>query len=299
MALHCRESVNSPSPRSDGSIDRTWIVEGTTDDAQAEQEVLKQAPTAYRGNIRAALPDTKPVQRGIWEVTYSYALPDSNDDPNNNSDEPQGDEPTLGTLEMDGSGGTEHVTQCLSQKAFPASGIPVPQEIVDRKIVGLHKDGVNGVDIDAPGSIWTVTKKWLPQAITGDYLQNLSYLRAKTNSAPYTLRWGYKGTKYQVEFPVGELRYLTTKATTTLTRRGVGVFEISYSMVHAKNRSNIKIADGSAGIIIPEKRAHDYLWMLYRKETLTGSYKATIETPECAFVSKMYEEDDFKSVLKF
>ncbi len=292
-----RESPNSPRKTNDGTIERVYIVDGTTDDVQAEQQGFTAAPAFYRGLFRNPFPDVTPTGRGIYEVTFTYEKAEQEDDQNN--DDPQGDNPTLGTLEMDGSGGTEHVTQCISQKAFPAAGAATPTEIVERKIVGLHKDGVNGVDIDSPGSVFTITKKWLPQAISGDYLMNLSYLRAKTNSASYTLRWGWKGSVYQIEFPTGELRYLSTRATTSFTRSGIGVWEISYSMMHAKNRTQIKLADGSAGIIIPEKKGHEYLWCMYRKENLTGSYKATIETPECAFIAQMYESEDFKSILKF
>jgi hypothetical protein len=280
--------------RSDGTIERAYIVEGTTDDVQAEAEAFAKAPTIYRGMVRGALPDTDPIGRGIFEVTFTYSPLES--DPNEGTDEPQGELPTLATLEIDGSGGTEHVTQCVKQTSY---GPIAAREIVDRRIVGLHKDGVNGVDIDVPGNVITMTCKWLPAAVTGDYVKKLLDLRGMTNKAPYTIKWGYKKQKYEIEFPAGELRYLYTKMSTTLTRKGTGVIEMSYSMLHSKNKKNITLTDGSNGIIIPEKRGHDYLWVFHKKQTLTGDLKVTIEVPHVAFLSTLYEEEDFKSILGF
>ena len=68
----CRESVNSPNPRSDGTIERIFIVEGTTDDKEAEDIVFGFAETTYRGLFRSALPDTKATGRGIFECTFIY-----------------------------------------------------------------------------------------------------------------------------------------------------------------------------------------------------------------------------------
>lgn len=292
--MACRESTQSPR-ESTGLIERVYIVEGTTDEVQAKGEAFAKAPATYRGFIRNPNPDVRPTSRGIFEISFRYE-PISLDD--QQEETPAGDTPTLGTLRMARAGGTEHVTQCLSQTAY---GPFRAQDIVDRRIVGLHRDGVNGVDMDIGGAVWTLTKRWLPTAITGTYLRSLSELASppKVNASPYTIRWAYRGSAYETEFAAGELRFTGIEANVTRTAAGLGVWEISYEFLHMANRANIQLTTDSSPIIVASKKGHEYLWAFYKKAELTGDFKVSIEVPEMAFVSKLYDEENFAAVLRF
>lgn len=272
--------------REGNTITRTFTVHGVLDYAQAEAQAYTAAEITYGGFVRQPAPRVREVQRGIFEAEFEYKPPGSDDD------DPQNEQPTLGTLEMDGSGGTRHVTQCLQQVAGPPGK---GQGIVNAKVVGWHKDGVNGVDIDIPGSTFTLTKKWLPQAITGNYLQGLGRLRGKTNRNPYTLAWGYRNTAYSITFDARELRFIRSRATTSITRSGAGVWDISYEFLYSPNREDLEIGED---ITLDFLAGHDYLWIVYKKKTITDP-ATTIEVPEMAFVSQMYEEEDYQSVLGF
>lgn len=295
--MACVESHKSRRKNTDGTIERIYIVSGTTDDVQAEAEAFAKAPPSYRGLIRNPRPDVVETDREIYEVTFTYQAPDGSEE--EEEQEPQGEFPTLGTLEVDTSGGTEHVTQCLSQVAY--SNSVTAKEIVERRIVGLHKDGVNGVDIDNRANVWRLTKKWLPAAITGAYLRKLDRLSSpsKVNQSPYTIKWAFRGNKYERTFEAGELRFLGYKASTSFTIRGTGVWEISYEFLFSGNRDAFELTTGSASIIVKSKKGHEYLWVMYKKEELTGDVKAAIEVPEVAFVSKLYEEANFAQELGF
>src|SRR5574343_796705 len=110
----CRESDRSPSKTKEGVYELTFIVEGTTDILEAEGLAYAKAPITYLGRFRKPGADASANGRGLFEFKFSY----ENDDEEEN-DEPQGDQPTIGTLQISGAGNTQHVSQCLSQVNYP------------------------------------------------------------------------------------------------------------------------------------------------------------------------------------
>lgn len=286
-----RESHLSPNHTKDNEIQVVIVVHGTIDRQEARDKAYEQAPAFYGGLPRKPGSDLRWINRGIAEVTFTYGFTFSDDEA------PQGELPTLATLEIKGSGGTFHTSQCISQVGYPAGK---GQGIVDCKAVGLHRDGVNGVDIHVSGSQYTLTCKWLPAAITGGYIDGLDDLQGKMNSQAYTIRWGFNQSLYSLECPAGELLFTDYSAKTSFTRAGVAVWEFSYSMVRIKNRTNIDLGKNKAGtaIVATTKKGHEYLWVWYsRKEIANPS--VYIEVPEMAFVSKVYEEANFQQKLGF
>jgi hypothetical protein len=273
--------------REGNTITRTFIVYDVLDYAQAEAQAYAAADLTYGGFVRQPGPRVRETHRGIFEAEFEYKPPGGDDD------DPQNENPTLGTLEMDASGGTRHVTQCISQVGGPPGK---GQGIVDAKVVGWHKDGVNGVDIDIPGSVFRLTKKWLPQAIGGNYLLGLAGLRGKTNQSPYTLAWGYRNVAYSITFDARELRFLNSQAKTSFNAKtGVGAWDITYEFLYSKNREDLNIGEN---ITLDFLAGHDYLWVVYKKKTIQNP-ATTIEVPEMAFVAQMYEEENYQAVLGF
>jgi hypothetical protein len=272
--------------REGNTITRTFIVYDVLDYAQAEAQAYAVADITYGGFVRQPGPRVRETHRGIFEAEFEYKPPGGDDD------DPQGELPTLGTIETDGSGGTRHVTQCLSKTMYPAGK---GQGLVTAKVVGWHKDGVNGTDIDIPGTTFTLTKKWLPQAISGNYLLGLSRLRGKTNSLPYTLAWGYRNVAYSITFDAGELRFLFHRARTNITKSGAGIWEITYAMLHAENLTNVDMGES---ITVASIKGHQYVDVVYKKKTITNP-ATTIEVPEMVGVNTMYREENFASVLGF
>lgn len=284
--MPAHEKPDGVSKSREGTITRTFVVYDVLDQLQAEAQAYAAASVTYMGLVRRPGIASRSTGYAQWEAEFEYAVPEDDDE------DPQGELPTLGTLEMDGSGGTRHVTQCISQTAYPAGK---GQGLVDAKVVGWHKDGVNGADIDIPGGTITLTKKWLPQAITGSYLRGLQRLRGKTNKNPYTLAWAFRKKAYSITYDPGELRFLFHRAKTSVTRAGTGVWELTYAMADSENRANVDIGEG---ITIPSIRGHQYLSVVYKKKTITNP-ATTIEVPEMALVSTMYEEEDFFAKLGF
>src|SRR5262245_49316705 len=240
MPAIARQAPNTPSKTREGTWQLDYVVSGTTDEIEAIAAAYQQNPPALLNNQ-----PRKPGEglswdnRGIAKVTFEFGPFDDKDE------DPQGNNPTLATLQVKGAGATFHTSQCLSQIGYPEG--PKVQGIVDAKVVGLHRDGVNGVEIKVPATQYTLTCKWLPAAISGSYFDGLDDLQGRTNESKYTIVWGLRGTKYQIECDIGELFFDDYEAKTSVTRAGVDVWEFSYSLIRIKNRVNIDLGKSTDG----------------------------------------------------
>jgi hypothetical protein len=239
------------------------------------------------------IPTKREVGRGHYEFTFQYKQGEG-EDPNN---EPQGDLPTIGKLTFEPVNGTQHVTQCLYQTGY-ANGVNT-RPIADSRIVGLHKDGVNGVDIDSPGSLITLEKLFLPGAISGNYIAGLELLRGCVNLYPYTIGWALNSARYQRTYEPDELRFMGATLSVTETPKGLSAWSVQYKWLHANNHRNIEFATGSAPIIVPYIGGHNYIWVFYDKSQINGDIAATIEVPKAVFVSYMYPLANFIQFIGF
>lgn len=295
-----REAVESCIPQQDGSITRTWIIDGTIDDQQAEAAAFTAAPPFYRGRLRSNAPSVDITGRGIWRYTFTYNIVGLADD----SEEPTGDLPTIGTIDIDSSGGTQHVTQCYIQQAYgqQETNQAIASALVNARVVGFHKDGVHGVDIDVPGTTYTLTRKFLPQAISGSYLYRLSHLRGHINFYPWTLSWGFgRNNIYSIQFEICSLKFMGFRANIGKTAKGNGCWDISYILRHEPNIKDLVVVEEGISsdhppIKVPFKAGHHYLWHLYKKREFAGG---TIEIPELTFQSRVCPFADFLFVLGF
>jgi hypothetical protein len=282
-----RQTINGINKTKDGDFELIFSNgDVILDDLQAEGQAYAAAPLTYRLYPRKPGVEMRSTGRGFWEATFTYG-------PVTQDEEEPG---SLGTIEIDGAGGTQHTNQCISQIAFPEGKF---QGLVDAKVVGWHRDGVNGTDVDIPGTTYTLTRKWLPNLITGDYLKGLGKLRGKTNRSPYTISWIFQQNNYSIEFDEGELRFLNHRAKTDFTKNGVGVWEISYSFLYSENLTDFDLGKTKDGTeITADIQGHEYVWFSYEKKEITAP-PATIEVPEAAFISQMYRDEDFQTVLGF
>lgn len=251
-----------------------FVVLGANDDIEAEGALWGKAPVNYRG-LRRDMDGVKREQLGSesWKFTIPYKPVDpaeeeeSGGDPNN----------PFGIIDFDTTGATTHITQCIEQVDYGAEA--AAPNIRLSRVVGLTKDGVEGVDIVVPQMEITATKEYDPDEITSAHILALMKLTGKVNSAPFILRG--------MTFLTGELLYLGC----TGTSKGRSNWELVHRFSASQNRQNIVI---SPAITVASKRGHDYLWVMYKADEKDNLF---VHTPDVAFVSKVYEEDDFGPVL--
>ena len=269
---YCIESFGSRSRVSAKEIEFRYDVLRVNDATQAFALLFTIAPTTYKGLVRDN-DNIKYDQEGYenWKFRVPYIPPE----PAEEEDGGDGSNP-FGIIDFDTTGASHHITQCLSQTAFPNGE---GGDIVLSRVVGLTKEGVDGVDVSVPQMTITATKVYEPEEITSQNIYELMKLTAKINAAPFVLRG--------MTFLIGELLFLGV----TGTSKGRTDWEMTYHFSASPNRQNIVI---NQTITVASKRGHDYLWVMYKVDEKNDRF---VHTPDIAFVSKVYEEDDFGPVL--
>lgn len=272
---YCYELFGS---RSGGSTETElrFIVLGANDDVQAEGVLWGEAPLTYRSLVRDVA-GLKREQVGVdsWEFRIPYKPAEASDDGDGGGGGGDPDSPH-GIIDFDTTGGTTHITQCIQQVDYGPEAAP---DIRLARAIGVHKDGVEGVDIVVPQMELTAKVTYEPDEITSAYIYELMKLTGKVNAAPFPLRG--------MTFLIGELLFLGA----TGTSAGRPDWEITYRFSASPNRQNLVI---SPTITVASKRGHDYLWVMYKVDEKNDRF---CHVPDVAFVSKVYEETDFGPVL--
>lgn len=271
--MKCYETFGSRQGDS-SQLTLTFIVDEVNDDQQALGHLFAVAPAKYRGLTRTG---SKIKQEQLGYQTWRFEVPYTPVDPA--EEENNGGDPTtpFGIIDFDTTGATQHITQCIEQADYGAEA--AAPNIRLSRVIGLTKDGVEGVDIVIPQMRFTATKTYEPANITSQFILDLMNLTGKTNSQPFTMR--------TLLFAAGELLFLGA----TGQSKGRKDWEITYQFSAIPNRRNIVI---SPQILVTSKRGHDYLWVMYNIDEKDDKF---VQTPSVAFVSKVYEEADFGPVL--
>lgn len=217
-----------------------------------------------------------------WEGTW--ILPAVPEFPGGTSDPGQASGPIT---EFDTTGGTQHVTQCISQVDYGPEAAPA---IRLARVVGLTRDGVDGVDVVIPKLELSITRTYPFATITSLYIKNLARMTGKVNIAPFQIDGN--------PFDAGELLFLGATGR-QITKDNEIKWEIAFRFSASENRANIVVyehEDEAKKITVGAKKGHDYLWVLYKKDEADNRF---VEVPDVAFVSKLYEDANFASTLGF
>jgi hypothetical protein len=271
--MACHEAAKSVKYNKDGSIDRSWVVYDVQDDTQAIFEALAKSTATYISRPRNPVPDVQNLGYSIWLVTFSYEHLEGEDGGGGGGD--TGD--ISGIVEFDTAGASQHLTQAIQQAVYPTSILDV------KNAIGWNGDTVEGVDIVVPQLEITLLKKLPLNYVTGVYVKNLARLTGKTNLVPYTI-----GSE---QFDAGELLFRGAQGTVANSQ-----WDLRCSMSASENRTSFTVGT----ITVNSKGGHDYLSVKYKKEEETaGGQTNIVPKPEFVFVSKVYEQADFRAVLGF
>lgn len=277
-----RETSDSRITKGDPPVEATfkWHVLECQDEEQAIGFVYADAPTDYRG-LAQDRPNALIEKTGYdtFLVTLPYILLAPGGDGGGGGG--GGDPDSGGIIEFDTTGGTQHLTQCVSQAGYGGDGGP---DICKARVVGLTRDGVEGVDIVIPKLEFVIPRVYPLEAIDGGFIRNLSRLTGKMNSDPYILAGSF--------YDPGELLFLGASGR-IVTKDGEQKWEIDYRFSASENRKNIIIREDPE-IKVLDKKGHDYLWVLYKKDEADNRF---VEVPDLAFVSRVYEEAMFALLL--
>jgi hypothetical protein len=256
---------------SNESIERLYTVIGTDDDAEAEAALLAATPSDYRDLLRTEY-KVEEQQLGLWKGTVTYS-------PLNLQQREPAD---LGSTEGEvsyatGSGTAKRLHSLETVNRYrDTSGDWFPVEPPDFKgLIGVQKDGVEGVEIGVPAPTYRETHVFTPASLTLAYRRTVSRMAYTVNEE------AFKG------FEAGEALFIGAEFTQRDSEKIIGV----YSFAISENETALTVGD-ITGI---EKDGHDYLWVLYGDaEDETAEY--IVKKPIAAYVERVYRRTDFASL---
>ena len=268
--LEAPESRELEAGRSN-SASRRYIIFQTDgdigDEAAAKDTLLATAPAAIGNLVIGTARVTETERADFWLGTVEYVSPGKlqTKDPPETGDS---------TFSFDTGGGTQHITQSLSNVGrYGQSGDTAPDF---KGAINVTHDSVEGCDIIVPVYNWSETHYKPDSAVTLAYRGTLFGLTGKVNNA------AFKG------FAAGEVLFLGASG----SKRGASDWEISYRFASSPNRASIT---DIPTITIPSKKGWEYLWIRYH-DVLDTAAKMLVKRPCAAYVEKVYEEGSFSGL---
>jgi len=242
---------------------RTFILEGTTDDAAAKDflEASVKQTWNYLKRMECTL---EPIHIdeatgvGIWDCTARYAKIVR-----------ETQEVGESSFSFDTGGGTQHVTQALGTVGTYVATGTAPDF---KGAIGVTSDSVDGVDITVPVYNFSETHIIDDEDVDGAYKATLFNLTGKVNNA------SFRG------FAAGEVLFLGASG----SKRGADDWEISFRFAASPNMTNIAVGD----ITVPAKAGWEYLWVQYADVEDTSANRL-VKRPVAATVNVVYNTADF------
>ncbi len=245
------------------SGERRYLVKGSASAMDIDALVASNTPAAYGNQVRNTY-DLRPVHVDedtpadcIWELVVRYVDPGS----------PY--QSAASTFSFDTGGGTQHLLASLATVGAFGGGAAVGD---NGNLIGVTEDGVEGVDVTVPIYQFSETHFFGDAAITDAYKAKLFALTGRTNNATF------RG------LAAGECLFLGASG----SKRGNGLWEITFKFAGSPNRTNFAIGD-ITGI---NKKGWEYLWVRFARGKSATLNRYT-QYPVSAYVEKVYEEGDF------
>jgi hypothetical protein len=153
--------------------------------------------------------------------------------------------------------------------------------------INVSKTGVEGVDIVVPVFKFSITRSF-----------RLADLRLDAGKSWLDQWWSYTGYVNSTELTLSyrgiSLTFKRRELLFTGVRGGQSGKEnvkLTFSFEASKTGNDVSVGNGA--IIVPIKRGWDYLWVDYFETT---SNNALIQSPRAAYVERVYNEIDFRTL---
>ena len=243
-----------------------YQVTGESDILAALALVQDEAPATWdimtRGEItlKDVHVDTENPDKCIFEASVKYAQ---------NVTQPLVIPLNGEAMSWDTGGGTQHVLASLSTVAAYGTGTSTDD---NGKLIGVTKDGVDGVDTTVPVFAFSITKVFAASEVGATYVAKVFALTGKTNNA------AWKG------FAAGEVLFLGASG----SPRGNNEVEITFKFAGSPNKTGLSVGS-ITGIA---KKGWEYMWVRYAPAKL-GTLKVMGQKPVAVYIEKVYDEGTY------
>lgn len=239
----------------DATVEQQWMLQGTADDCVAKDILKAASPAIYDGLVRQSW-RVEPEGHLLWRGTVQYGR--------FSRPQQEGDPPKI---TFDTGGGTIHVVNGSQVGAYAPSGMT---SIPAWGLVGVTKDGVEGVDIPAREFHWSETHILPIAYVSHDYAKTLYELTATVNSTAWRA------------YEAGEVLFKGASG----SARDADTCEITYSFAASPNLTNLTVG----GVTVLSKQGWDYLWVRYDDEL---NDNVVTKKVRMAYVHRVIERTDF------
>lgn len=272
-------TIVRPGTRGRATYTKSFKIFGSDDDQVVHAEVsqtIMQSLYYWQypyGNVQCTVETYTLSYIGdkAWQLTINYEKQGS--DPGGGDE--QDNEPVHRARSFDTSGGTQHITQGLSETKYG----PGPDQ---QKAIGVDDTTVNGVDIVIPALQWSETYDVPSAYVTASYVRGVSYLTGTTNDSTFRT------------FAAGEVLFMGCSGTQEWdSDKGDGPWSLSYKFVASPNAGTTLPALTVGTIAGINKKGHEYMWVRYERDVDGGSL---ITKPKCVYVNRVYREGDFSQL---
>lgn len=256
------------------TADLMYVLNGTSDDAEARAAFLAAIPAQFFG-LRFQNIDVEPVGGLFWRASAKYdsrvteeQAGQGGTDPTTPLDVPGQNDPLGAEYAFDITAVTEKITQSKQTISKTKRGGGLAPD--NQKAIGVTIDGeVEGCDRMSPHFEWSVTRIF--GFVTLQYFQSLYALVGTTNNAQF---YG---------FPIGTLLFIGA----SLQARDTQKVTMTYKFAARPNEVNIAICDN---LTVPAKKGWEYLWVSYKN--VADANKLFMQ-PDAAYVERIYDSSDF------
>lgn len=264
--------------RGTATYTKSFKVFGTDDDLVLHADINARVAASlyswtYPGTDVSLLVESYSVSYlgdACWQVTLSYEK--------KGADNEEKRDPLKRSRSFDTTGGTQHITQAISEARFGTGAVD------QQKAIAVDDDRVNGVDIVVPALQWTEQYDVPASYVTAAYVKSVAGITGTTNSAAFRT------------FAAGEVLFLGCSGSQEWdSERGDGPWSLSYRFVASPNAGNGQtlpaITVGS--ITGVAKKGHEYMWVRYESSVDSSQL---IKKPKAVYVNKVYRESDFSGL---
>ena len=252
------------------SVELTYTIHGTADDAAALAALDEEAPSSYgalirrRRTLEPVFIDEENPGDCVWTGTAEYVRPEK---------KPKVPETGESLFSFETGGGTQHITQSLETVGMYAAAGDAPDF---KGAIGVTHDSVEGVDIVVPVYHFAETHYLADAVVTNEYKGKLFRLTGKVNDA------AFKG------LDAGECLFLGASG----SQRGGEDWEVAFKFAGSENRTGLTVGD----IMGIDKKGWEYLWVRYQDVTEDSPglvAPMVVKQPVAAYVERVYDYGSF------
>lgn len=181
-------------------------------------------------------------------------------------------------FEFDTSGGTQHLMASYSTVNAYGNGAATTD---NKGLIGVTKDGVEGVDVEVGALTFSITKSFAVSAMTPTYLDTLADMVGRVNDGTWA---GTTDDGIDFSYVAGEAKFLGASGG---VRNGRAV--VTFKFAASSNKTGLTVGT----ITAIAKKGWEYLWVRYVDSVVNN---ISVKIARHVYVEQVHLSGDFSTL---